>query len=109
MTGTSQLHIARVVIDQTIIAKMFSLSSVPRPTKTYHTQPYDRILNHKFNGTGKTVLVTGGASGIGLAISRAFAETGVRVAIVSRSAEKPDFDALVYRESVTDHKRMKEI
>lgn len=98
-------------ISQTAV--MFSLSSLPRPTKTYHTEPYDRILNnHKFNGTGKTVLVTGGASGVGLAISKAFAGTGARVAIVSRSVEqqqKAGVDASMFQGSVTDSERMKEI
>lgn len=94
---------------------MFSLSSLPRPVKTYHTGPYDRILNdHKFHGAGKTILVTGGANGVGLAISKAFAETGARVAIVSRSAEqqekaKAEVNALMFQGSVTDHDRMKEI
>jgi NAD(P)-dependent dehydrogenase (short-subunit alcohol dehydrogenase family) len=37
--------------------------------------------------SGKTALVTGGSSGIGLAIGRALAEEGVRVAIASRHPE----------------------
>ncbi|KAG6266943.1 hypothetical protein E4U49_000181 [Claviceps purpurea] len=61
--------------------------SVPRPTKTYHSTSYDRIsTRHGFNGTGKTVLITGGSSGIGLNIAKAFAGAGVaRIAILSRS------------------------
>ena len=34
---------------------------------------------------GKTVVVTGGSKGIGLACARAFLDEGARVAIVSRS------------------------
>jgi 3-oxoacyl-[acyl-carrier protein] reductase len=40
--------------------------------------------------TGRSVLVTGGNRGIGLAIARAFAEAGDRVAITHRSGEPPD-------------------
>ena len=38
--------------------------------------------------TDKKILVTGGSRGIGLAISRAFAERGARIAIVYRSNEE---------------------
>lgn len=37
--------------------------------------------------TGRTVVVTGGNSGIGFATARAFADEGARVAIVGRNAE----------------------
>ncbi|HEV7252790.1 MAG TPA: SDR family oxidoreductase [Mesorhizobium sp.] len=40
--------------------------------------------------TGKTAIVTGGASGIGLAIVRAFLREGARVAVLDREAEKLD-------------------
>jgi 3-oxoacyl-[acyl-carrier protein] reductase len=39
---------------------------------------------------GRVVLVTGGNRGIGLAVARAFAASGDRVAVASRSGEAPD-------------------
>ena len=39
---------------------------------------------------GRSVLVTGGSRGIGLAIARAFAEAGDQVAITHRSGDAPD-------------------
>lgn len=101
----------------------FSLESRPRPTKTYHFKPYDRISKHHgFDGQGKTILVTGGASGVGYAISKAFAEAGVpRIAIVSRSVDAqekakseletayPSVQILPYQASVTDNTRMTQI
>lgn len=41
-----------------------------------------------FSLTGKTVLVTGGNRGMGLAFARGLAEAGAEVTIVSRSAER---------------------
>lgn len=54
---------------------------------TYHSTTYDRIARHNgLDGQGKTILITGGASGVGYSISKAFAEAGVaRLTIVSRS------------------------
>lgn len=43
-------------------------------------------INNPFDFTGKTVLVTGGGSGIGAAISRRFAEAGAGVCIHYRSS-----------------------
>lgn len=99
------------------------LDSLPRPTKTYHTKPYDRIIkDQKFNGEGKTVQVTGGASGLGYHISKAFAEAGAsRLVIISRSAEQqqkakaelekkcPRTEVLGFTVSIADHEALKKI
>ena len=50
---------------------------------------------------GRSVLVTGGNRGIGLAIARAFAAHGDRVAITSRSGEGPE-GVLAVQADVTD-------
>jgi NAD(P)-dependent dehydrogenase (short-subunit alcohol dehydrogenase family) len=102
---------------------MSFFESIPRPTKTYHSTTYDRISKHHgFNGAGKTVLITGGATGVGYSISNAFASAGVaRIAIVSRStgprekakaeleAAYPATQILSYEASITDDARMNEI
>ena len=102
---------------------MSFFESFPRPTKIYHSKTYDRIaLHHGFEGAGKTVLITGGATGIGYSISKAFAEAGAaRIAIVSRSAApqekaKNDLEAaypgtkiLPYQASITDRIQMTKI
>ena len=45
----------------------------------------------KLDFSGKTVLITGGTSGIGLAAARLFLDSGARVAILGRDAEKGTF------------------
>lgn len=60
---------------------------VQHPTKTYHKAPYPAIspLRPESSQAGKTVLVTGGATGIGYAISKAFITAGAaKVIIVGR-------------------------
>ncbi|KAK8136149.1 hypothetical protein PG984_004089 [Apiospora sp. TS-2023a] len=102
---------------------MSFMESLPRPTKTYHTKSYDRLAkDHGFEGAGKTVLVTGGAGGVGLAISKAFAESGVsRLVIVARSegpqaavkaeleAAHPGLEVVTNAASITDRARTAEI
>jgi len=56
--------------------------------------------------SGRSVLVTGGNRGIGLAIARAFVDAGDRVAVASRAGELPEdlagTSALAVRCDVTD-------
>ena len=113
----------RTTIHPTLTARMGFFQSIPRLTQTYHTQSYDRIAKHHgFDGSGKTIVVTGGANGVGFSISRAFAAAGAaRIAIISRSAgdqkaakealqvEYPATEILTYQASVTDAGRMCDI
>ena len=60
-----------------------------KPTKTFHKASYPRIDPTKsaFDGTGKTILITAGATGVGFAISKSFAQAGIkRIIILSRRA-----------------------
>ena len=102
---------------------MSFFEAVSRPTKTYHSTTYDRIAKrHGFNGVGKTVLVTGGATGVGYSISKAFASAGVaRIVIVSRNpgpqqkakAEletiSPSTQVILYQASIADSDLMSSI
>ncbi|RMZ83619.1 hypothetical protein DV738_g923, partial [Chaetothyriales sp. CBS 135597] len=100
--------------------KPFSTSRIPRPTRRYHVTTYPRLANqHGFEGHGKTVLVTGGASGVGYEISKAFASHNIaRLIIVSRNREHqerakaqlqrwfPSVEVVCHVVSITDTERM---
>ena len=102
---------------------MSFLQLMPRPTKSYHQTTYDRIAKHHgFSGAGKTILVTGGSSGVAFSICKAFAAAGAaRIAIVSRcpgpqerakaelEAAFPNTQISTYAASVADSTRMAEI
>ncbi|RMY63587.1 hypothetical protein D0863_10433 [Hortaea werneckii] len=95
----------------------FDLTKISRPVGTYHRESYARISPSNFDYTNKTVLVTGGSSGIGYAIAKAFAVAGAKVVIISRSPgpleeAKRDlqaFNVLTYTASINDENRMKQI
>jgi FlaA1/EpsC-like NDP-sugar epimerase len=68
------------------------MSSKPTPfppfTKVWHTEPYPAIspTRPELSVTGKSVLITGGGTGIGAAIAKAFAAAGsTQIAIVGRT------------------------
>ena len=58
----------------------------------------DYDLKRLFNLEGKTALVTGGSSGLGLIMAKAFIQNGVKVAISSRRREKCDLALAELRE-----------
>ncbi|KAF2993512.1 hypothetical protein E8E13_001204 [Curvularia kusanoi] len=53
-------------------------------TKTVHGRPYDAIspTRSELNQDGKTVLITGGGTGVGLAIARAFVQASASIVII---------------------------
>ncbi|KAK4248950.1 hypothetical protein C7999DRAFT_30639 [Corynascus novoguineensis] len=60
-------------------------------TKKWHSEPYEFIspTRPELSAAGKNVIVTGGGTGIGLAIARAFVKAGAAsVAIVGRREDK---------------------
>ncbi|KAI6838095.1 hypothetical protein KC340_g4394 [Hortaea werneckii] len=93
------------------------LTGIPRPVETYHRESYSGILPSNFDYNNKTVLITGGSSGIGYAIAKTFAVAGARVVIISRSPgpleearrDLQAFNVLAYPASISDETRMKQI
>ena len=59
-------------------------------------------MTHPVMTEGRVALVTGGAGGIGLAAARAFAQRGMRVAIVDADADKIASAEAVLREAARD-------
>ncbi|KAI7339716.1 hypothetical protein KC315_g1113 [Hortaea werneckii] len=93
------------------------LTDIPRPVETYRRESYSRILPSNFDYTNRTVLITGGSSGIGYAIAKTFAIAGASVVIISRSPGPLEearrnlqaFNVLAYPAAISDETRMKQI
>ncbi|KAF9065539.1 short-chain dehydrogenase/reductase [Rhodocollybia butyracea] len=76
------------------------MSSPLTVTTTYHTDTYPAIspTNPSLNQSGKTILITGGGSGIGFEIARSFAKaSATRIVIVSRRSAVLDDSAAKLR------------
>ncbi|KAI7283624.1 hypothetical protein KC345_g2838 [Hortaea werneckii] len=93
------------------------LTKISRLLETYHRESYSRVSPSNFDYNDKTVLVTGGSSGIRYAIAKAFAVAGARVVIISRSPgaleearrDLQAFDVSAYTASINDDSRMRQI
>ncbi len=82
------------------VAARDALAFVPVPDAADAPQTTDAPTGRPA-ATGRSVLVTGGNRGIGLAVARAFAAAGDRVAVTTRSGEAPE-GLLGVRADVTD-------
>ncbi|GGQ58375.1 beta-ketoacyl-ACP reductase [Streptomyces pilosus] len=87
---------------------------VGRPSSPPVVRAWGRVWNRYRKGDplSRSVLVTGGNRGIGLAIARAFADAGDKVAITYRSGEPPaaltDLGCLAVKCDITDTEQVEQ-
>ncbi|QJD94836.1 SDR family oxidoreductase [Mucilaginibacter robiniae] len=78
--------------DQYPLSKEFKAQVLPYPPKQseMHIQPFSDLSTYKAAGKlqGKTAIITGGATGIGRAISIAFVKEGAEITIVYNSNDE---------------------
>lgn len=65
------------------------MSEFPSFTKTWHNKPYAAIdpSRPELSAAGKTIFITGGGAGIGIALTRSFAAAGASVIAISGRTE----------------------
>lgn len=70
------------------------MAPFPSPTSTWHDETYASIspTHPKLSAKGKTVVITGGGTGIGAETARCFAEAGARRIVLLGRREQPLLD-----------------
>ncbi|OQV01508.1 hypothetical protein CLAIMM_06855 [Cladophialophora immunda] len=104
------------------------MSKFPSFTKTWHHSPYAAIdpLDPSLSAHGKTVFITGGATGIGKATAVAFAQAGARAIVITgrtqftldgakteieeaaKTRSNPGFQCFVFRADVASTNAMED-
>ena len=90
--------LADTLLETTIIGSFTKLGSAAR-SELFDWGPAARDM------TGKTMLITGGSSGLGRETARSLAEAGATVYLTSRSLERAEETALAINDSITSKQK----